>query len=256
MKGKIALITGATAGIGYSTAVRFAQNGYNVIITGRRSNNLYSLQERLKEEYNVDVIALCFDVRDYKEMKQQLEGLSEEWKNVDVLVNNAGLAIGLEPVSEGEVEDYDTMIDTNIKGLLYCTKIVSRWMINNRSGHIINIGSIAGDEVYANGGVYCATKHAVGAITKALRLELVGYGIKVSLVKPGATNTEFSVVRFKGDRQRADNVYKGYVPLTADDVADTIYYVASAPRNVNIAEILVLPLSQASTTVFNRSEVV
>ncbi len=254
MSRKIVFITGATSGIGYASAIKFAQNGYNVIISGRRKGKLEDLRKKLVRDYGVEVMSLCFDVRDYEEMRLELEGLSDEWKGVDVLINNAGLALGLVPINEGEIDDYDTMIDTNVKGLLYCVKIVSGWMIKNCKGHIINIGSIAGDEVYANGGVYCATKYAVGAITKALRLELIRYGIKVSLVKPGATNTEFSIVRFKGDKDKADNVYKGYVPLSGEDVAEVIYYVASAPDNVNIAEVLVLPKSQASTTVFNRLE--
>lgn len=249
---KIALITGATSGIGKATAERLAENGFDIIITGRRKEKLQELEDVLKKEYNADVLSLEFDVRNYAEVEKYLGSLPERWKRVDVLVNNAGLAVGLNSIQEGVVDDWERMIDTNIKGLLYVTRIISPGMVERRSGHIINIGSIASREVYANGGVYCATKHAVKALSQGMRLDMVDYGVKVTLVCPGAVETEFSVVRFKGDQTRADKVYDGFVPLTAEDVADAIYYAVSAPDHVDVQDVLLMAKAQASATVFHK----
>lgn len=249
---KIALITGATSGIGKATAERLAKDGFDIIITGRRKEKLQELESLLQKEYKAEVLSLEFDVRNYTEVEKHLGNLSERWKNVDVLVNNAGLAVGLNSIQEGVVDDWERMIDTNIKGLLYVTRIISPVMVSRKSGHIINIGSIASREVYANGGVYCATKHAVKALSEGMRLDMVNYGIKVTLVCPGAAETEFSLVRFKGDGNRADKVYDGFVPLTADDVADAISYAVSAPDHVDVQDILLMAKAQASATVFHK----
>lgn len=249
---KIALITGATSGIGKATAERLAKDGFDIIITGRRKEKLQELESLLQKEYKAEVLSLEFDVRNYTEVEKYLGNLSERWKNVDVLVNNAGLAVGLNSIQEGVVDDWERMIDTNIKGLLYVTRIISPVMVSRKSGHIINIGSIASREVYANGGVYCATKHAVKALSEGMRLDMVNYGIKVTLVCPGAAETEFSLVRFKGDGNRADKVYDGFVPLTADDVADAISYAVSAPDHVDVQDILLMAKAQASATVFHK----
>nr|WP_297167861.1 SDR family NAD(P)-dependent oxidoreductase [uncultured Dysgonomonas sp.] len=249
---KIALITGATSGIGKATAERLAENGFDIIITGRRKEKLQELEDVLKKEYNADVLSLEFDVRNYAEVEKYLGSLPERWKRVDVLVNNAGLAVGLNSIQEGVVDDWERMVDTNVKGLLYVTRIISPGMVERRSGHIINIGSIASREVYANGGVYCATKHAVKALSQGMRLDMVDYGVKVTLVCPGAVETEFSVVRFKGDQTRADKVYDGFVPLAAEDVADAIYYAVSAPDHVDVQDVLLMAKAQASATVFHK----
>lgn len=249
---KIALITGVTSGIGKATAERLAGNGFDIIITGRRKEKLQELEVVLKKEYNADVLSLEFDVRNYAEVEKYLGSLPERWKSVDVLVNNAGLAVGLNSIQEGVVDDWERMIDTNVKGLLYVTRIISPGMVERRSGHIINIGSIASREVYANGGVYCATKHAVKALSQGMRLDMVDYGVKVTLVCPGAVETEFSVVRFKGDQTRADKVYDGFVPLAAEDVADAIYYAVSAPDHVDVQDVLLMAKAQASATVFHK----
>ena len=249
---KIALITGATSGIGKATAERLAKDGFDIIITGRRKEKLQELESLLQKEYKAEVLSLEFDVRNYTEVEKHLGNLTERWKNVDVLVNNAGLAVGLNSIQEGVVDDWERMIDTNIKGLLYVTRIISPVMVSRKLGHIINIGSIASREVYANGGVYCATKHAVKALSEGMRLDMVNYGIKVTLVCPGAAETEFSLVRFKGDGNRADKVYDGFVPLTADDVADAISYAVSAPDHVDVQDILLMAKAQASATVFHK----
>lgn len=249
---KITLITGATSGIGKATAEVLAKNGFDIIITGRRKEKLLELEKLLQNEYKAEVLSLEFDVRNYTDVEKYLGNLPERWKNIDVLVNNAGLAVGLNSIQEGVVDDWERMIDTNIKGLLYVTRIVSPGMIERKSGHIINIGSIASREVYANGGVYCATKHAVKALSQGMRLDMVNYGIKVTLVSPGAVETEFSVVRFKGDQSRADKVYDGFVPLRAEDVADAIYYAVSAPDHVDVQDVLLMAKAQASATVFHK----
>jgi 3-hydroxy acid dehydrogenase / malonic semialdehyde reductase len=251
---KKVLITGATSGIGEACADLFAREKYHLILTGRRLERLERLAVRLKNEYNIEVMLLNFDVRNKEEVVQHLENLPAEWKQVDVLINNAGLSQGLDPIQKGSYEDWDTMIDTNVKGLLYVSKIVSNWMINNGSGHIINIGSIAGKEVYPNGNVYCATKHAVDALNKAMRIDLLSSGIKVTAIHPGAVETEFSIVRFKGDERRAKKVYDGFEPLVANDIAETIWFVVSRPAHVNINEVVVMPTAQASATNIFKDE--
>src|SRR5580698_1511896 len=216
---KIALITGATSGIGEACAHLFAREQYNLVLTGRRTDRLEKLAKKLNTKYNTEIAVSSFDVRIREEVISNLEELPAKWKKVNVLINNAGLSQGLDPINNGSYDDWDTMIDTNIKGLLYVSKVVSNWMVTNKLGHIINLGSIAGKEVYANGNVYCATKHAVDALNKAMRIDLLPYGIKVTAVHPGAVETEFSQVRFKGDAERAKKVYEGFEPLVAMDIA-------------------------------------
>jgi len=243
---KIALITGATSGIGEATAELFAREGYNLILTGRRAERLEKVAARLNKKYDVEVATSSFDVRSRDEVVENLDGLPAKWKKVNVLVNNAGLSQGLDPIDEGDYDDWDTMIDTNVKGLLYVSKIVANWMISNGHGHIINIGSIAGKEVYPNGNVYCASKHAVDALSKAMRIDLLPHGIKVTAVHPGAVETEFSLVRFKGDEKRAKKVYEGFEALAAVDIAETIWFAVSRPAHVNINELIVMPTAQAT----------
>lgn len=250
---KIVFISGATSGIGEATAVRFAQEHFDLIITGRRSDRLKALAAKLIAETGAKVLPLVFDVRQRSEVEQAVNSLPEEWKKIDVLVNNAGLALDLDPVNDGNQDNWDTMIDTNVKGLLYLTRAISPHMIQTGSGHIINIGSVAGREVYPNGNVYCATKSAVDALTKGTRMDLLKYGIKVTQVAPGAAETEFSEVRFGGDKVRAENVYKGFIPLKAEDIAGVIWYVSSLPAHVNINDILVMPTAQASAVQINKT---
>ena len=245
---KIALITGATAGIGEACANLFAREKYDLILTGRRLDRLEKLAAKLHKKYDVEVAIGNFDVRNRDEVIKNLEKLPAKWKKVTLLINNAGLSQGLDTVQDGSLDDWDTMIDTNIKGLLYVTKIVSNWMIKNGSGHIINLGSIAGKEVYPKGNVYCATKFAVDALSQGMRIDLLPHGIKVSSVDPGGVETEFSEVRFKGDKERAKKTYDGWEPLNANDIAETIWFVASRPKNVNINDIVVMPTAQASAT--------
>ncbi len=252
MNRKIALITGATAGIGHETAILLAQNNYNLILTGRRKERLDSLKTKLELDFGCQTLLLNFDIRIRKSTENALNSVPDEWKAIDVLINNAGLAAGLGPVNSADVDDWDTMIDTNVKGLLYVTRIVSPWMVERQSGHIINLSSIAGKEAYPNGSVYCGTKHAVAAITKAMRIELMPQGIKVSSIAPGAVDTEFSLVRFRGDREKADQVYKGFSPLVAKDIAETILFVITRPAHVNIDDLLIMPTNQASARDFNR----
>lgn len=248
----IAFITGATAGIGQATAELFAKNGYNIIITGRRKERLDEFSKELKTKYKVDVLSLNFDVRHLKEVETAIASIPENWKKIDVLLNNAGLAVGLNPIQEGVIDDWERMIDTNIKGLLYMTRTLAPIMIKNGGGHIINLGSVAGKEVYANGNVYCGTKFAVDAISKGMRMDMVAHNIKVTAIHPGMVETEFSVVRFKGDEERAKNAYKGMQPLTAEDIADTIYWCASRPAHVNINDVVLMPTAQASATIVVR----
>ena len=245
---KIVLITGATSGIGQACARRFAQNGYNVIITARRADRLEAIRHDL-ERYGAKVMTLVFDVRDAAAATAAVTSLTDEWKQIDILVNNAGLALGLDKEYEGNPEDWETMIDTNIKGLLTMTRLVVPAMVERNEGHVINIGSVAGDAAYAGGNVYCATKAAVKAITDGLRIDLAHTAVRVTNVKPGLVETNFSNVRFHGDTERADNVYKGITPLTGDDIADVVYYAASAPKHVQIAEVLVLATHQANGSV-------
>jgi NADP-dependent 3-hydroxy acid dehydrogenase YdfG len=249
----IAFITGATAGIGKSTAEIFAKNGYDLIITGRRKERLTELSATLKKTYNINVLTLNFDVRNIKEVQAAVESIPSNWKKITVLVNNAGLAVGLNTIQEGVLDDWERMIDTNIKGLLYITRTLAPLMIANSSGHIINIGSVAGKEVYANGNVYCATKHAVDALSKSMRIDLLPHHIKVTAIHPGMVETEFSIVRFKGDEERAGNVYKGLKALTPEDIAETIYWTASRPAHVNINDMIIMPAAQATATTTLRS---
>ncbi|MFD2873927.1 SDR family oxidoreductase [Mucilaginibacter ximonensis] len=245
---KIALITGATAGIGEACAELFARENYNLILTGRRADRLEKLAANLNKKYNTEVAICAFDVRDREQVTANFEALPAKWKKVDVLINNAGLSQGLDPIQKGSLDDWDTMIDTNIKGLLYVTKVVSNWMVENGKGHIVNLGSIAGKEVYPNGNVYCATKHAVDALSQGMRIDLVQHGIKVTAIHPGAVETEFSEVRFHGDKERAKKVYDGFEPLVAEDIAETIYFVVSRPKHVNINELLIMPTAQATAS--------
>lgn len=251
---KIICITGASSGIGFATAKKFYVEGWKVIALARRSDRLQQLRSQLnKDEFNFRLLSV--DIRNFKEVQQAFNSLTDDWKNIDVLVNNAGLALGLDSIENGNVEDWDTMIDTNIKGVLYVSKIIIPEMIRRQNGHIINIGSIAGLEVYPRGNVYCATKHAVRALSKAMRIDLLQYGIKVTEVSPAATETEFSIVRFKGDLEKAKNVYVGYTPLSPDDIADVIFFCATRPQHVNINEVLVMPTQQASATIFNKTSI-
>lgn len=249
---KIALITGATSGIGEACAHLFAREKYNLILTGRRIERLEALAKKLNAKYNVEIAVSQFDVRNREEVTENLDQLPAKWKKVSVLINNAGLSQGLDPIQNGSLDDWDTMIDTNVKGLLYVSKIVSNWMIKNESGHIVNIGSIAGKEVYPNGNVYCASKHAVDALNKGMRLDLVSHGIKVTAIHPGAVETEFSEVRFKGDKERAKKVYDGFEPLAADDIAETIWFVVSRPKHVNINDMVIMPTAQANAVTIFR----
>ncbi|HEY2580312.1 MAG TPA: SDR family NAD(P)-dependent oxidoreductase [Mucilaginibacter sp.] len=249
---KIALITGATSGIGEACAQLFASENYNLVLTGRRLDRLEKLAKKLNTKYNVEVAVSSFDVRNRDEVLSNLEELPAKWKKVNVLINNAGLSQGLDPIQNGNIDDWDIMIDTNIKGLLYVSKVVSNWMIDNNHGHIINIGSIAAKEVYQNGNVYCATKHAVDSLNQAMRIDLLSHGIKVTAIHPGAVETEFSEVRFKGDKERAKKVYDGFEPLVAADIAQTIWFVVSRPTHVNINELTVMPTAQAAASIIFR----
>lgn len=250
---KTVLITGATAGIGEACAHLFAREGYRLIVTGRRNERLQNLADLLTEQYNAQVLTLEFDVRDREVTERMLSSLSNDWNKIDVLINNAGLSLGLEPFFEGNIDDWETMIDTNVKGLLYVSRIISRRMIAQKSGHIINIGSIAGKESYPNGNVYCSTKAAVDSLSKSMRMDLLPHGIKVTAIHPGAVETEFSMVRFKGDAARAKTVYQGFEPLHPEDVAEVIYFAASRPAHVNINDMLLMPTAQASATQINRT---
>lgn len=252
MTKKTVLITGATSGIGEGCARRFAKGGYRLILTARNEEKLNSLKKEFEAD-GTDVVTLAFDVRDRQAAKKAVDSIPEDWKNIDVLINNAGLARGLEPEYEGSFDDWDQMIDTNIKGLLTMTRLIVPGMVERNHGHIINIGSIAGDAAYAGGNVYCATKSAVKAITDGLRIDIADTALRVTNVKPGLVETNFSNVRFHGDTKRADNVYQGIKPLTGDDIADVCFYAASAPEHVQIAEVLVLATHQANGTVIKRN---
>lgn len=250
---KTALITGASAGFGKATAEILAANGWNLIICGRRKVRLDVLERQLKEKYKVDVLSLSFDIRNNEEVKKAIATLTDQWKKIDLLVNNAGLASGFAAIQEGNTDDWELMIDTNVKGLLYMTRCIAPMMIARKQGHIINIGSVAGKEVAALGNVYCATKHAVDALTKAMRIELLSHNIKVTQIAPGMAETEFSIVRFKGDDERAKNVYKGIEPLHAEDIAETIWWIVSRPPHVNINDIVIMPTAQANATTLIRN---
>lgn len=248
---KTVFITGATSGIGLATAKLFVQGEYRLIICGRREERL--IEFKSKHTSNPDIHHLVFDVRDKEEVTQKINSLPDEFKQVDILINNAGNAHGLSPIHEGDIDDWDAMIDINVKGLLYVSRAILPGMVAQKGGHIINIGSIAGKEAYANGNVYCASKFAVDALSQGMRLDLKEYGIKVSEIKPGAVNTEFSTVRFKGDTKKADKVYEGFDPLVSKDIAEIIYFVATRPSHVNIADLLVFPTAQVAATTIQRS---
>ena len=251
MMNKTVLITGATSGIGKATARILAENNYSIIICGRRAERLAELKKELSELTTVHT--LQFDVRDKKAVFENINSLPEAFSKIDILINNAGNAHGLDPIQNGDLDDWDAMIDINVKGLLYVSKAIIPKMIEQKSGHIINIGSIAGKEVYPNGNVYCASKHAVDALNNSMRMDLNQYGIRVGAIHPGMVETEFSEVRFKGDTERASNVYKDVKALQADDIADIIHFVVSRPYHVNIADLIVYPTAQASATIVNRS---
>lgn len=246
---RIALITGASAGIGAACASALAAEGYNLILLARRGEILDELTVEIQRKHNVEIRKLVGDVRDKENVQYLLNTLPTNWKNIDVLINNAGLSLGLDPFDKASLNDWDVMIDTNVKGLLYVSRIVSEWMVANRKGHIVNIGSIAGKEVYPNGNVYCATKHAVGALSKAMRIDLLPHLVKVTEISPGMVETEFSVVRFKGDEQRAKKVYDGFEALMAEDIADAVIYAVSRPAHVNINELLIMPSAQATSSI-------
>ena len=247
---RIALITGATSGIGEATARLLADNKFSLIICGRRKDRLDKLRTELSTKTNV--FSLCFEVRDQKQTAQAIQSLPEEWKNIDLLINNAGNAHGLAPIQSGSVEDWDAMMDINVKGLLYVSKEIIPIMTTRQAGHIINIGSIAGKEVYPNGNAYCASKFAVDALTNGMRMDLNPFGIKVTGIHPGMVETEFSLVRFKGDAIRAEKVYQGLTPLYANDIAEVILFVVTRPAHVVLADIIVLPTAQASATIVKR----
>lgn len=252
LQNKTALITGATSGIGYACAVSFAREGANLILTGRRMQRLSELDKYLSENYGVKVLTIELDVRKRRLVEETITNITMEWQDIDILINNAGLARGFSKMHEADVDDWEEMIDTNIKGLLYVTRQVLPLMIEREKGHIVNIGSIAGKEVYLNGNVYCATKAAVNALTKAIRIDALDKKIKVSSIDPGLVETEFSIVRFHGDSERAKKVYENIQSLTADDIADAVLYCVTRPAHVNINEIVLTPLAQASTTYIFR----
>lgn len=250
---KTVIITGASSGIGQSCAERFAKEQWQLVLTARRYDRLEILKQKLEKEYLVKVLILNQDVRNENSGKELVEFLKKNEIHPYLLINNAGLAVGLNTIQEGVVDDWERMIDTNIKGLLYITRAVAPYMIEQGFGHIINLGSIAGKEVYGNGNVYCATKHAVDALTKAMRIDLLPYGIRVSQIAPGAVETEFSIVRFKGDEQRAQKVYQGLKPLTGEDIADAAWYIANTPAHVCINDLTIMPTAQANSTNFYRN---
>ncbi len=247
---KTVFITGATSGIGKATALRLAERNYKLIITGRRAHLLNELEKQLRQKTRV--LTLNFDVRDFKQVEKSIQSIPTEWKKIDVLINNAGLAAGLNPIDKGDLNDWEVMIDTNIKGLLYVTKKVLPLMEQRSEKHIINIGSIAGKEVYLNGNVYCATKFAVDALSKAMRIDLLEKGFKVTAVNPGMTETEFSLIRFKGNKEQAKKVYEGIEPLKSEDIANVIDFILSLPSHVNINDITIMPTAQATATIVHR----
>jgi 3-hydroxy acid dehydrogenase / malonic semialdehyde reductase len=252
---KTALITGATSGFGRSIALRLAGLGYNLIITGRRAERLEALTKELLANASIKVLPLCFDVRSNDACTEAIQSLPVDFKQIDLLINNAGLAAGASPFQDSDLADFDQMIDTNVKGLLYITKLIVPRMIQQKSGHIINLSSIAGIEVYPSGSVYCATKHAVNAITKGLRIDLIKHGIKVSSVSPGMAETEFSIIRYHGDEEKAKAVYAGLIPLSAEDIADTVEFIVTRPAHVSINDIQINPSQQANTYIAHRNTI-
>lgn len=251
---KVVFISGATSGFGEASARIFAQNGYDLILTGRRNERLLQLQHELEEKNNSHILPLCFDVRSEKAVNEAVGSIPNSWKErLHIVINNAGLAVGRSPIDDGIVDDWERMIDTNIKGLLYVSKALIPFLKAKKSGHIFNLGSIAGKEVYPSGNIYCATKHAVDALSQSMRIDLVAHNIKVTNIAPGAADTEFSLVRFKGDQQTADATYDGFQPLIAQDIAETIYFVATRPAHVTINDLVIMPTAQASATVFHKT---
>ena len=253
-KEKTVFITGASSGIGEACAHRFAQEGARLLLCARRKNRMDSVASELKNKYDSELYTFELDVRNREKTSEMLENLPDQWKKIDILVNNAGLARGLTKLHEGLIDDWEEMIDTNMKGLLYISRKVIPWMVKRGCGDIINIGSIAGHEVYPNGNVYCATKHAVDALTRGMRIDLLGTPLRVATVDPGMVNTEFSQVRFHGDKERADEVYEGLQPLRGEDIADAVFYCASRPEHVQIAEIIIYPTAQRSATLAHREK--
>jgi len=251
---KTILISGATAGIGEACAIEFAKKGHQLILTGRRTERLAAFKEKLENDYSVKVLSLNFDIRNQEEVAKAVASIPDAFRNIDILVNNAGLAAGVNPIDQGNLEDWEQMIDTNLKGLLYLSKEIIPIFKGKNAGHIINIGSIAGKMAYPNGNVYCATKSAVQALTEGMRIDLLPYGIKVSQVAPGAVETEFSLVRLKGDHQAAKNVYKGYQPLVAEDIANVVSYISDLPPHMNINDVLVMPTAQANAYMYHKSK--
>jgi NADP-dependent 3-hydroxy acid dehydrogenase YdfG len=250
---KTALITGATSGIGKATTIALVKHGYDVIITGRRSGLLEELKNEIQDNYNGRVNSLCFDVRNNQEVTEAINSLTGDWKNIEVLVNNAGLAAGFDDFEDASLDDWEAMLDTNVKGLLYVSKLIVPLMIKFGKGHIVNIGSVAGKEVYPKGNVYCASKYAVDAITQGMRIDLLKYGIRVSQICPGMVETEFALVRFKQDAQRAKKVYDGLIPLYAEDIADAIMFMITRPAHVNINDMIIMPTAQASAVIVKRN---
>jgi len=249
----LALITGATSGIGKASAELFAKNGWNLIITGRRKDRLEKFAEELQKKFKIKTLCLNFDVRNLKEVAKNTDTLKGEWRNIDLLLNNAGLASGLNTIQEGNTEDWEVMIDTNIKGLLYMTRQIAPMLIEKNKGHIINVASLAGKQVYPNGNVYCATKFAVDALSKAMRIDMIQHGIRVTNIAPGLVETEFSLVRFKGDAERAKKTYENIKALSAEDIAEIIYWTASRPTHVNINDVVITPTAQANAYIVNRN---
>ncbi len=250
---KIVFITGATAGFGEACSWKFAANGYDLILNGRRRDKLQALADELENKYNVAVMQLAFDVRDQPSVYHSINELPDEWKKIDVFINNAGLALGRDHFDEADLHDWNTMVDTNVKGFMYMAQAVSKLMVKAKQGHIINLGSVAGKLVYEKGNVYCATKFAVDALSQAMRIDLLRHGIKVTSINPGAAETEFSIVRFKGDEKTAKSIYEGIKPLSAEDVADVIYYCTTLPEHVCINDLSITCIQQADALYFNRN---
>ena len=249
---RIAFITGATSGIGKACAEKFAQNGYRLILNGRRKERLEELKKSLEEKYKTEILTAHFDVRNKEEVFENITSFPEDWQAIDILINSAGLAVGRDLFDEADLTDWETMLETNVNGLIYVTKATLPFMIKRNLGHIINLGSVAGDELYERGNIYCASKSAVDAISQSMRIDLLQHGIKVTNIKPGAVETEFALVRFKGNEEKAAKTYEGFTPLTPDDIADNIYYCASLPPNVCINDLTVTPLRQANAIYFHK----
>jgi NADP-dependent 3-hydroxy acid dehydrogenase YdfG len=247
MTNKIILITGATSGFGKAIAEKYAAQNYNLIICGRRIERLNKLKQDLEEKYSIKVLISSFDIQNKEAVKAAVEAIPTEWKSIDILINNAGLAAGLSEIQNGNFDDWDTMIDTNLKGVLYITRLISPLMMERKQGHIFNIGSIAGKYVYPKGNVYCATKHAVNALNEAMRIDLLPYNIKVTAIHPGAAETEFSLVRFKGDEKKAKSIYDGFTPLNAENIADIVWFCSNQPAHVCINDLVVTPITQANS---------